>query len=274
MTNIRPFSLLMSVYAREDAVLLSTALESVLVNQTIKPAEIVLIEDGPLTKQLEEVLDHYRILFPKWISVKLAHNSGLGVALNEGMKRCSYDLVARMDSDDISMPERFEKQWNYMEQHPELDVLGCSVAEFEDDPSKPSYLRVCPKNIDKVIKFRSPLNHPTVFFKKKAVLEAGGYQHCLLMEDYFLWVRMYANGSQLSSISEPLYLFRMTNQTQKRRGGGIYANSEKKIQKALLEKKIISYPLYIRNMIIRVGGRYMPAKLRTLIYHIFLRHKI
>lgn len=123
----------MSIYIKERATLLDRALRSILVDQTTKPSELVLVEDGPLTEELYRVIDKYKSIFPSFISVKLPANVGLGRALNAGLNRCRNEWVTRMDSDDISLPTRFEKQLEYIRAHPDIDVLGCALGEFETD---------------------------------------------------------------------------------------------------------------------------------------------
>lgn len=273
MAQIRPFSLLVSVYAGEQADRLAEALESVLVRQTVLPAEIVLVEDGPLTDGLQDVLRRYQQIFPHWIRVALPENKGLGTALNEGLGHCTHEWVARMDSDDIALPQRFERQWAFIEAEPQWDVVGCAVGEFAYDPAAPQAVRRCPAAVYPAIKFRSPLNHPTVFFRKSAVQAAGGYRHCPYMEDYDLWIRLYARGARMTSLPDMLYLFRMTPETFKRRGGRIYVASEKHIQKSLRAHGIISGPVYIYNRIVRVSSRYLPGSLRAVLYRKFLRQK-
>ncbi|MDE7150371.1 MAG: glycosyltransferase [Bacteroidales bacterium] len=273
MTPTRPFSLLVSVYAGEQAGCLAEALESVLVCQTVLPAEIVLVEDGPLSAELREVLRRYREIFPHWIRVALPENKGLGTALNEGLNHCTYEWVARMDSDDIALPERFERQWAFIEAEPSWDVVGCAVGEFERTADMLAAVRRCPAEVYPAIKFRSPLNHPTVFFRKSAVQAAGGYRHCPFMEDYDLWIRLYANGARMTSLPDVLYLFRMTPDTYRRRGGRVYVASEKRIQKSLRAYGIISWPVYVYNRIVRVGSRYLPGRIRAALYRRFLRKK-
>ena len=265
------FSVLMSVYIREQAALLDRALQSILVNQSVKPSELVLVEDGPLTDGLYHVIDKYRQIFPELISVKLPQNGGLGNALNAGMKQCRYEWIARMDSDDISLPTRFEKQLEYLETHPDTDVLGCALGEFEDNEHKVMSIKTCPVSVDSYIKFRSPVNHPTVFFRKSSVQSAGGYQHCHFMEDYHLWIRMYAMGMQITSLQDVLYLFKMDSSTQKRRGGWHYAKSELIIQKLLLHNNLISVPRYYTNLIIRCGGKLVHRNVRAYLYKILFR---
>lgn len=265
------FSVLMSVYYKEQPEYLDKALESILVNQILKPSELVLVADGQLTDELYRTIDKYKELFYNLKLVQLPQNVGLGKALNEGLKHCSYEWVARMDSDDISMPERFERQFEYLKSHPEIDVLGTALSEFENNPSEISAIKKCPSNIDSYIKFRSPLNHPTAIYKKSSVLSVGGYTHCPFMEDYHLWIRMYTAGLMLTSLQESLYYFKMDSDTFQRRGGKQYVRSEYQIQKLLLSNKIISYPKFLLNVVIRCSARIIPHSLRAFIYKRFLR---
>lgn len=265
------FSVLMSVYYKEQAEYLDKALESVLINQTLKPSELVLVADGQLTNELYRTIDKYKELFHNLRLLQLPQNVGLGKALNEGLKHCSYEWVARMDSDDISMPERFERQFEYVKLNPEIDVLGTALSEFENNPNEITAIKKCPHSVDSYIKFRSPLNHPTVIYKKSEVLSAGGYIHCPYMEDYHLWIRMYSAGSKLTSLNESYYLFKMDSDTLKRRGGKQYVRSEYQIQRLLLTNKIISYPRFLLNVAIRCSARIIPNSLRTFMYRRFLR---
>ncbi|WP_462373320.1 glycosyltransferase [Alistipes shahii] len=265
------FSVLMSVYIKEEATFLDWALQSILVDQTVKPSELVLVEDGPLTKELYRVIDKYKCIFPSFISVKLSENVGLGKALNAGLKYCHNEWVARMDSDDISLPTRFEKQLEYIKTHPDIDVLGCAVGEFENDEHIVTSVKVCPISVDSYIKFRSPVNHPTVFFRKSSVLQVGSYRHCPFMEDYHLWIRMYAAGMKITSLQESLYLFKMDRNAQKRRGGITYIKSEMNIQKLLLDSGVISRCNYCTNLILRCGARLLPGSYRAFLYKLFFR---
>ena len=267
------FSVLMSVYIREQAALLDRALQSILVNQSVKPSELVLVEDGPLTDGLYHVIDKYKQIFPELVSVKLPQNGGLGNALNAGLKQCRYEWIARMDSDDISLPTRFEKQLEYLEMHPDTDVLGCALGEFEDNEHEVMSIKTCPVSVDSYIKFRSPVNHPTVFFRKSSVLSAGGYQHCHFMEDYHLWIRMYAMGMQITSLQDVLYLFKMDQNTLKRRGGWKYVISELEIQQLLRQQHIISPVRYVANISIRCGGKLIPGNIRSGLYKTFFRNR-
>lgn len=265
------FSVLISVYYKESPEFLDKALESVLINQTLKPSELVLVADGLLTDGLYSTIEKYQSLFPHFKLVQLSQNLGLGKALNEGIKHCSYEWIARMDSDDISALDRFEKQFAYIASHPEIDVLGTALSEFETSPTDILTVKKCPQNIDSYIKLRSPLNHPTVIYKKSAVMSAGGYVHCPFMEDYHLWIRMYSEGAIMTSLQDSLYLFKMDSETIRRRGGWQYVQSEYQIQKLLLSRNIISIPRFIVNTAIRCSVRIIPPKFRAFIYKTFLR---
>ena len=180
------FSVLMSIYYKENPQFFRTALDSV-INQTLQPDEIVIVEDGELTDELYKVIETYKNKYPQVFKiVQLETNQGLGKALQIGVGNCSYDLIARMDSDDIALPERFEKQINFMREHPDIDVLGSSISEFEGNPENITSYRKLPtehKDIYKFGQFRCPVNHMTIMYKKKAVLEAGNYQTFKNIED-------------------------------------------------------------------------------------------
>jgi GT2 family glycosyltransferase len=257
----------MSVYAREQPALLERALRSVAADQTLPADEIVVVEDGPLTPELYAVLDG----FPALRRVPLPVNMGLGKALNAGLEHCRNEWVARMDSDDIALPERFERQMKYLEKHPEIDVLGCALSEFESDPAVVTATKSCPADVSEYIKFRSPVNHATVFFRKSAVQAAGGYLHCHFMEDYHLWIRMHAAGMRLTSLPEALYLCKMDAGTQRRRGGWKYVRSEMEIQKLLHRSGLITLPRRCLNVALRGSARLIPGSLRAWLYRTLLR---
>lgn len=179
----------MSLYYKERPDYLRQSLDSVF-NQTLPPDEVVMVEDGPLTDELYHVLDEYETKYPQFKRIPLAVNGGLGKALNEGLKHCSNELVARMDTDDICFPERFEKQIQFMTINPKTDISSGWIAEFQDDISNIKSIKKVPQSHEEVaryIKSRNPLNHPCVIFRKKAVERANGYQHFPLFEDWYLW---------------------------------------------------------------------------------------
>ena len=148
-------------------------------HQTLLPDEVILVEDGPLTSELEQIVYDYSTRYPVLKIVPLPTNQGLGKALNEGLKHCSYDLVARMDTDDIAMPDRFRRQIQIFEEHPEIDVCGAWVDEFEGNKRNILSTRKLPEYHEEIAAYakrRNPINHPVVMFRKSAVIAAGGYQ--------------------------------------------------------------------------------------------------
>ena len=270
------FSVLMSVYAKEKPEFLYKSIKSLL-EQTLLPNEIVLVEDGPLTRELDFVINDICKRNELIKIVKLPQNIGLGGALNEGMKFCSYDYIARMDSDDICFPERFEKQISFLLNNPDIDVLGSWTQEFtEDENGNINYLALkkFPLSVWDNFKFslsRCPVEHPAVIFKKDAVIKAGGYQKFYLFEDYYLWARMFVKGSKFANIGEPLLYFRMTQDSYRRRGGLKYAKSEAKALSEFRRIGFLSITEYYLALIERIPVRLLPNFIRQLIYRKVLR---
>lgn len=267
------FSVLLSVYKKERIDNLRQSLDS-LFAQTIFPDEVILVEDGPLSDKLNNVVNEYQSNYSALKVVSLPVNQGLGKALNEGLKHCSHDLVARMDTDDIAKPERFEKQVKIFQKHPEVDVVGSWIDEFEGDISHVVSVRRLPECHEDILSFakkRNPINHPVVMFRKGAVFAAGGYQHFPLFEDYYLWVRMLMNGAKFYNIQESLLYFRSSPDMFKRRGGLKYVGTEVRFQNFLLRSHFISFPRYVQNVIIRVVTRIMPNRWRAFLYKKKLR---
>lgn len=270
------FSVLMSIYIKEKAEYLDRALRSILVEQTLKPKEIVIIEDGPITIDLINILDKYKNEYPNIIkSVVLNENKGLGDALNIGLEATSYDIVARMDADDISLPERFEKQYRFFVSN-KYDVVGTNVLEFETNEDNIVGFKKVPENHSNILKYaklRNPINHPSVMFNKKAVLECGSYEKMPGFEDYYLWVRMLKKGYRFYNIQEPLLKFRTGKETIKRRGGLEYFKDEKAFFKKLLEIEFLNHFQYFTSLSIRFPFRIVPENFRLFVYKKFLREK-
>ena len=219
------FSVLMSLYIKENPQFLQQCLQS-LVEQTRPADEVVLVFDGPVTDELEQVVAQFSAKLP-FKFVRLEKNGGLANALNIGLTHCSHDWVFRMDTDDICVPERFEKQLQFIEQHPETIIFGGQIAEFgENIEDILSYRRV-PTSAAEIVKFtanRCPFNHMTVAYQKAAVLQCGGYQD--LQEDYNLWVKLVANGQHVANLPDILVYARVGNGMVGRRRGLAYAQSE------------------------------------------------
>ena len=219
------FSVLMSVYKKENPAYLKKAFSSLL-TQTVVPNEIVLVEDGPLTEELYKVIDEFKQEYENLKIVALEKQSQLGKALQAGLEACSYELVARMDTDDICRPYRFESQLKYLENNKNISVVGGDIAEFyeEDKTERIKQMPSSANDVRKYARYRCPLNHMTVMFKKSDVLDAGGYQHFPGLEDYHLWIRMLAKDYQLANIPEILVDVRLGENFADRRGGKEYTN--------------------------------------------------
>lgn len=267
------FSVLLSVYYNECPYFLRQSIDS-LFYQSLQPAEVVLVKDGDLTPELDNVITECTAKYMHLRVVSLRQNQGLGKALNEGLKHCSYDLVARMDTDDIAKPDRFEKQIRAFQEHPELDVVGAWIDEFEETTSNIISTRKLPEVHDDICQFakkRNPENHPVIMFRKQAVLAAGGYQHFPLFEDYYLWIRMLQNGAKFYNIQESLLYFRFSPAMFKRRGGLKYVTTELRFQNQLRNLGFITSSEYLYNVFIRVITRMMPNTLRAILYKKALR---
>ena len=271
--KIMSFSVLMSIYKAEKPSYLTMSLNSVL-NQTLQASEIIIVEDGPLTTDLYAILDEFESKNPIIRRLRLSENHGLGYALCEGLKYCRYELVARMDTDDICKPNRFEVQVEFMEKNHEVDVLGTWIDEFFDVKENVVSIRKVPEGSKGLYEFgkkRNPMNHPTVMFRKSSVLKAGGYQTCMLLEDYYLWARMFKMGMVFHNIQESLLYFRLSHDIYKRRGGLKYAITEVKFQIELHKIGYLTIFETIRNIASRFFVRVMPVCIRRRIYRRLLR---
>jgi glycosyltransferase involved in cell wall biosynthesis len=269
------YSVLMSVYYKEKPEYLKASIDS-MIKQTIKPDQIVLIKDGPLTEALDDVIREYEDN-PIVDVVELKENVGLGKALNIGLEKCRNKIVARMDTDDISIPDRCEKQLLILNQNKDVSVIGTGVAEFIGDPSNiVAYKKVYKEHEDikRQMKYRNPMNHPSVMYRKEDVILAGSYKHWFLNEDYYLWIRMLQKGYKFSNINEPLVLMRITDETYLRRGGWKYFITQKKLFDYMLNNKTINIIEYIYNNVIRFATTILvPNKVRKIIYLKMLRRK-
>ena len=269
-----PFSVLISVYKKEKAEYLKRALQSV-INQTLKPTEIVIVKDGPLTKELDDCIEDFQKQNSKLFKIlSFKENRGLGLALRDGVKACKYEYIARMDRDDISKPDRFEKQFNYLQKHPETALLGTWITEFSKDENNPDTVTKLPCTHQEIIKFakrRNPFRHVTVVFKKSAVIQSGNYRDFLWFEDYDLFVRILQKGYIAANISECLVNVRADKDMFARRGGWQYLKQDYKFQKQILKTKYIGKTDFLINIIIRSIVRIIPNKLRSYLYKIFLR---
>ena len=269
------FSVLMSVYKNDSHEFLKLALESIYEKQTLKPNEIVVVFDGPLTDELYAVLNDFKLnkenivkYYPQPI------NQGLGEALRIGATHCTGDYILRMDSDDISDSLRFEKQIGYISLHPEIDVLGSDIAEFDTIPVEPMRKRVCPSEhnaIKEMSKTRSPMNHVTVAIKREKLLNCGNYESLLLLEDYFLWLKMIVGGCKFANLNESLVYVRVGNGFDSKRGSSMRVKGWKQIQKYMLSHDMITRFKAFKNMCYIRAFVYTPVWLKKLLYKFFLR---
>lgn len=268
-----PFSVLMSLYAKERPKFLHEAFESVF-NQTLRADEVVLVLDGPITDDLQSVVTDFARRYNEMKVVPLPSNHGLGNALNIGLKHCSHELVARMDTDDICVPDRFEKQVRYMEMHPDIAVLSSAIAEFTDDWHKPVRVKRMPLTHDELYemaKFRNPMNHMAVMMRRDEILRIGSYRHVPYIEDYELWVRALINGLKISNFNEVLVYARIGNGMEKRRGSKKYIKSWHILNSEMLNNNMINIAIYLRNMLLIMGFVFTPTFIRKLLYKYILR---
>lgn len=267
------FSVLMSIYCKEKPEYFDRAMKSIWSEQTVKPNEIILVQDGPLTKDIDAVIEKWRFKIGEVLkTVVLDSNVGLGEALNIGIRYCSYELIARMDTDDVSIPHRFQKQLSIFKEK-EIDVCSAFIGEFEDNENKILSYRVLPeKHIDivKYSKTRSPLNHAVVMFKKTIVEKAGGYQHMPFLEDYYLWARMIMHGARLYNIQEVLLKVRAGGSMIQRRRGFLYLKNELILLKRLRNIEFLTTFEYVKNIMFKIPVRLLPACFVKIVYK-FLR---
>lgn len=214
------FSVLLSIYKNEQPEFVIDSLKSVL-NQSLVPNEVILVEDGPLTDELYEIINEFKTKYPEIFKVvTLEKNVGLGLALNEGLKASSNELIARMDTDDIAKYTRFKKQVQTFKENPSLSIVGSNVDEFTDNIEEVHSQRVVPEHHIEILKFskrRNPFNHPSIMYKKSDVLAVGGYQDFRRSQDYDLFVRMLNSDYKGYNIQEPLLFFRADHDNLGRR---------------------------------------------------------
>jgi len=259
----------MSIYIKENPKFLKQAIDSVL-KQTLLPEQIVMVKDGPLTTELDDLINGYSETYSNLFTiVTLEKNMGLGFALAEGVKKCRNPLIARMDTDDICAEKRFEIQQHAFLTNPKLDIIGSYIAEFDRSITDIISYRKVPvgyENILKYAKARNPFNHMTVMYKKEAVIKAGNYTTFHGFEDYYLWVRMLVNGATAENIPESLVYARTGIGMFERRGGFKYALTEINLQKKLLQAKFITTDEFMKNCMLRVATRLVPNSIRKVIY--------
>jgi glycosyltransferase involved in cell wall biosynthesis len=267
-----PFSLLMSVYAGDVPQYFERAFASSVDEQLRRPAEVVLVQDGPVPPDLADCMD--RLCAASSIPVTrvvLPENGGLARALEAGLAACTHDVVARMDADDVSLPERFAEQLPVIEAG--ADLVGTALLEFGRDEDDVVGVRTPPTTaelIARTARLHDPFNHPTVVYRRSAVRAAGGYEHLPLMEDYWLFARMIARGARVANTIEPLVKYRVGAGAYTRRGGARLLRAELALQSRFLRSGFVSRREYVRNVALRAPYRLVPAGLRKAAYRLLV----
>ena len=271
------FSVLMSVYIKEKPEFLERALESIY-NQTLKPKEVILVKDGLLTEELDTIISKEIRKFNKsnidFTCIQLEKNMGLGTALQTGLEKCYCDYIARMDSDDIAVSDRFEKQVNYIKKNPQISVVGGYINEFIEE-GKIIRTKTMPlkyKELYKYGKYRNPLNHMTVLFRKKDIIDSGGYQPMPGLEDYYLWSRMLAQKYRIANIDKVLVNARLGNFSN-RRGGLGYFLTYFRLRKIQNKLHYTNIPEFIIGIMFTALITLVPNNIRNGLYRVLRKNK-
>lgn len=266
MNNSSEYSVLMSVYYKEKPDNLRESIKSIY-SQSVKSDDFILVCDGPLTKELDDVIHECKTDCLKVI--RLNENSGLGNALNIGMKYCKHDLVARMDSDDISFPDRCAKELQILEHNPEIGLVSGNILEFNgniDNVIGKRLVPECDREIRKFSKRRNPFNHPAVMFRKADVIKAGGYsEEYPLLEDYYLWIRMLINGTKCYNIQSDILYMRTSDELYARRGKQ-NTKSLYRFYSWMLKMKWCNNIDILLGAIPQIVLSILPNALRTMVY--------
>jgi glycosyltransferase involved in cell wall biosynthesis len=268
VTEPLPFSLLMPVYVGDRPAFLRRAFDSSVVEQHRRPAEVVLVQDGPVSYDLEQCLAKLVETSPVPVRlVRLRDNVGLGEALEAGLAACAHEVVARMDADDVSLPERFALQLPVIEAG--ADLVGTALLEIGEGEHDVVGRRVpptAPALIATTARLHDPFNHPTVVYRRSAVAAAGGYQRLPLMEDYWLFARMIASGAHTANRPEPLVMYRVGAGAYQRRGGLPLLRAELALQWRFVRSGFTTPPQYLRNVVVRGLYRLVPGAVRRPFY--------
>jgi glycosyltransferase involved in cell wall biosynthesis len=261
------FALLVPVYDGDQPDHIRRAMRSAVDDQTVRPDQVIIVRDGPVRDELARCLDELQRASPVPVTfVPLPRNAGLGPALDQGLAASWFDVVARMDADDVAMPHRFEVELPLIA---DADIVGAGLLEFVEDTDDIVGRRVPPTDpgqIRRYARMHDPFNHPTVVYRRAAVLAAGGYGDLPLMEDYALFARMLQAGARAVNVAEPLVYYRVGTKAFRRRGGTGLLQSELRLQRDFLRRGFISRPEYVRNVVVRGGYRLIPWRLRRAVY--------
>ncbi|MFC6378022.1 glycosyltransferase [Tatumella terrea] len=265
MMKKNKFSVLMSLYHKETANNLIQCLDS-LVSQTLKADEVVLVLDGPIPDELRDAFQKYITVLNIKI-VPIENNVGLGRALNLGIENCSYDIIARMDTDDICLPDRFARQIDEFIKDPTLVMVGSGIIEFDENNEE--RLKVLPLNYPSIRKFsekKNPFNHMSVMFRKEDIISSGSYIHHYYMEDYNLWLRLISENKNIMNLEDILVKARVDSSTMLKRRGLKYINSEIQLYKLKRELRVSKGPKALLYFVMRVIPRLLPVSLLKILY--------
>ncbi|MFT3952377.1 MAG: glycosyltransferase [Oscillospiraceae bacterium] len=266
------YAVLMSVYEKETPAHFSHSLDSILA-QTVQCRQFVLVCDGALGDALEAVIARYERRFGGRMDVvRLETHSRLGNALNAGLARCRYEIVLRMDADDVAKPYRAEKQLAAMANG--AGLCSAFVAEFSGTPTRVTAIKTLPVTHEQIVRYmrrRNPMNHPCTTFLKSAVERAGGYQDCPWFEDYDLWVRMLRSGCRAVNVPEVLLFMRAGKEMYARRGGFAYLKHALRFRLKLLRAGASTLPDFLASAAAQTASALMPVSLRKRLYELFLR---
>jgi len=274
-SNENLFSVSMSVYKNDCKEHFGLAIDSV-VKQSVPPSEIVLVVDGPVGNDLNEVIKEKETKINSLKVIRLNENKGHGEARRIGLENCSHDIVALMDSDDICLPNRFEKQLEALSQNIDVSIVGGQIEEFDDDIGEVIGIRNVPledEEIKSFLKNRCPMNQMTVMFRKTDIQKAGGYLDWHNNEDYYLWIRMVLKGFKFMNLNETLVNVRVNTNMYRRRGGWNYFKSEARLQKFMFNHGLIVASKYLLNICIRfIVQVLMPNSLRQIVFNKIFRN--
>jgi len=268
------YSVLLTVYKSDKPEYFKLSLESML-NQTLKSDDIVIVKDGPVPQAIQDVIDDCSAQHPGVINpVQLEKNLGLGLALNEGIKVCKNELIARMDADDISMPDRCEKQVAMFEADPELDIVGCPVKEFVGDPSNVVGSRDVPLDNEAIHKYcrrRDPFNHPAVMYRKSKLEKYGAYGNYRKNQDTALWINLLSKGFKCANHPEYLLMFRFDEGTYKKRKSWVNTKLLIQIRKEAWKSGFCSFADYMVVAVAQLGVYVLPVGFQKFVYTKVLR---
>ncbi len=270
------FSVVTSVYRNDKPKFVARSLDSIVSLQTLKPNEVVLVVDGPISDELSSLLEKYEREYSGVFNIiRIPENKGLGNALRIGVEAAKYEVIARMDSDDVALPNRFEKQIAFMYEHPDIDLVGGQISEFIDEENNIVGNRIVPDSHREILtwlKKRCPFNHMSVIMLRSRVLAVGNYIDWHFNEDYYLWIRMAEAGCKFANLPDILVNVRVGADMYARRGGWKYFKSEKRLQDYMLSHRIISLPQYLFNITIRFTIQVaIPNNVRGLIFQKLFR---